>query len=31
LNALPIPSHWTILRQKKAGEVGYFLIKIEKL
>lgn len=30
LDALPIPAHWTILRQKKAGEVGYFLIKIEK-
>jgi 16S rRNA (guanine966-N2)-methyltransferase len=31
LPTLPIPAHWKIVRQKKAGQVGYFLVRVEKL
>jgi 16S rRNA (guanine966-N2)-methyltransferase len=31
LKPLPIPSHWQVLHSKKAGVVGYHLVKIAKL
>lgn len=29
LDPLPIPAHWTILRSQKAGQVGYYLCRVD--
>lgn len=31
LQPLPIPSHWQILKAKKAGQVGYYLVSVKTL